>query len=195
MKQGALRSLLDHYPSANSSQHKRNQNTRTAPPLRAPPQEPQGGAGGGGGGGSSSSSSRVLSSTQQRLCLYHAEANVPFEAHTDTTFVTLIPCSAIAGLEVWTEVNGWVRPEEHAGCCHEDTVIVMPGEFLHILTAGLFRAAVHRVTRFNTLQQGKVDPPSPPPPPPPPPPPSLSNLSHFVTRVSLSSCPSLHVCL
>jgi hypothetical protein len=41
-----------------------------------------------------------LSSTQHRLCLYHAEENVPFEAHTDTTFLTLIPCAAIAGLEV-----------------------------------------------------------------------------------------------
>jgi isopenicillin N synthase-like dioxygenase len=76
----------------------------------------------------------VLSSTQQRLCLYHANLAVAFEAHTDTTFLTLIPCSAVAGLEVWTEANGWVRPEEHSSCRDRDTVIVLSGEFLQVLT-------------------------------------------------------------
>jgi len=86
------------------------------------------------------------SSTQHRLCLYHADTNVPFEAHTDTTFLTLIPCSAIAGLEVWTAQSGWVRPEQHAESA--GAVIVMPGEFLQVLTGGMLPAAVHRVTRF-----------------------------------------------
>lgn len=88
------------------------------------------------------------SSTQHRLCLYHADTNVPFEAHTDTTFLTLIPCSSIAGLEVWTEKNGWVRPEEHKES--GGSVVVMPGEFLQVFTAGFFSAAVHRVTRFSS---------------------------------------------
>lgn len=87
------------------------------------------------------------SSTQHRLCLYHAKNNVLFEAHTDTTFLTLIPCSSIAGLEVWTAATDWVRPEDHAESA--GAVIVLPGEFLQVLTAGVFPAAVHRVTRFS----------------------------------------------
>ena len=87
------------------------------------------------------------SSTQHRLCLYHADSSVPFEAHTDTTFLTLIPCASIAGLEVWTQASGWVRPEEHAES--EGAVVVMTGEFLQVLTGGSFSAAVHRVTRFG----------------------------------------------
>jgi hypothetical protein len=91
------------------------------------------------------------SSTQHRLCLYHADTNVPFEAHTDTTFLTLIPCSSIAGLEVWTEKSGWVRPEEHEESRGSGgSVVIMPGEFLQVLSAGVFSAAVHRVTRFSS---------------------------------------------
>jgi len=86
------------------------------------------------------------SSTQHRLCLYHADASVTFEAHTDTTFATLIPCSSLAGLEVWTARSGWVRPEQHAKS--KGAVVVMSGEMLQVLTAGAFPAAVHRVTRF-----------------------------------------------
>jgi hypothetical protein len=89
------------------------------------------------------------SSTQHRLCLYHAGASVTFEAHTDTTFATLIPCSALAGLEVWTARSGWVRPEQHAQS--QGAVIVMSGEMLQVLTAGAFPAAVHRVTRFASV--------------------------------------------
>jgi isopenicillin N synthase-like dioxygenase len=88
------------------------------------------------------------SSTQHRICLYHANSDVPFEAHTDTTFLTLIPCSSVAGLEVWTAATGWVRPEEHVES--DGAVIVLPGELLQVLTAGVFSAAVHRVTRFSS---------------------------------------------
>jgi len=70
---------------------------------------------------------------------------VTFEAHTDTTFVTLIPRAAIPGLEVWTEESGWVCPEGFE--CEDASryVTIMPGNFLDILF-GTLDASVHRVT-------------------------------------------------
>jgi len=94
-----------------------------------------------------------VTSTQLRLCHYTNQDPVPFEAHTDTTFVTVIPASSIAGLEVHNAEQGWVRPE--AACPRDDrTVIVMPGEFLQVVTCGFYQAAVHRVTRDQMAANG-----------------------------------------
>mmetsp|Transcript_3570 Transcript_3570/g.6739 ORF Transcript_3570/g.6739 Transcript_3570/m.6739 type:complete len:269 (+) Transcript_3570:632-1438(+) len=102
-----------------------------------------------------------VSSSQQRLCHYASPNAVPFEAHTDTTFATIIPVSAVAGLEVHNAEQGWVRPE---AACQADTdggggltVVVMAGELLQLLTCGYFPAAVHRVTRGSDM--GRVSAP------------------------------------
>uniref|UniRef100_A0A7S4D4K1 Fe2OG dioxygenase domain-containing protein n=1 Tax=Heterosigma akashiwo TaxID=2829 RepID=A0A7S4D4K1_HETAK len=69
---------------------------------------------------------------------------VTFGAHTDTTFVTLIPCSNIPGLEVFSPaLDGWVRPEP--ACRPGRDIIILPGELLQVLSAGHYPAAVHRV--------------------------------------------------
>lgn len=78
-----------------------------------------------------------------------------FEAHTDATFLTLIPRASIAGLEVWTEEGGWMCPEGFA--CQDDPsryVTLMPGEFLQLTTGGAVKAAIHRVTNSYAPQGG-----------------------------------------
>jgi isopenicillin N synthase-like dioxygenase len=88
-------------------------------------------------------------------------AEVTFGAHTDTTHVTLVPCSGTPGLEIFCPDNSssssssssssttgsrgrWVRPEAASGACSRD-VVVLSGELLQALTQGLYSAAVHRV--------------------------------------------------
>eukprot|EP00960_Hanusia_phi_P032760 750049-Hanusia_phi.AAC.1 len=97
-----------------------------------------------------------LSSTQHRFCFYKSTSQVAFEAHTDTTFVTVIPCSKIPGLEVFSPEEGWIQPEGSCDIDRTSSVIVMPGEMLQVLTGGHFRAAIHRVTRSsNGMQMGE----------------------------------------
>jgi isopenicillin N synthase-like dioxygenase len=84
-------------------------------------------------------------------------AEVTFGAHTDTTHVTLVPCSGTPGLEIYCPSSSssstssttagrgrWVRPEAAPGACSRD-VVVLSGELLQALTQGLYSAAVHRV--------------------------------------------------
>jgi isopenicillin N synthase-like dioxygenase len=86
-------------------------------------------------------------------------AEVAFGAHTDTTHVTLVPCSGTPGLEIYCPGSSssscsssstaasrgrWVRPEAAPGACSRD-VVVLSGELLQALTQGLYSAAVHRV--------------------------------------------------
>ncbi len=102
-----------------------------------------------------------------------------FGAHTDSSFVTIVPVAAISGLEVFDEAaERWLRPELTARKYWEverqargedpdamfetvtsledgkDTsllpwharyVVMMPGEFLQIVTRNEVPAAVHRV--------------------------------------------------
>jgi len=89
--------------------------------------------------------SPFLSATQHRFCRYTSKQAISFGAHTDTTFATIIPCSSIAGLEVYTETEGWVRPEMK--CLSNEDVLVLSGELLQIFTAQRFPAAVHRVLK------------------------------------------------
>ncbi|EKX44990.1 hypothetical protein GUITHDRAFT_139276 [Guillardia theta CCMP2712] len=95
-----------------------------------------------------------LSSTQHRFCFYKSSSQVAFEAHTDTTFVTVIPCSKIPGLEVLSPEEGWIQPESSSGVDQTCSVIVMPGEMLQVLTGGQFQAAIHRVTRSSSSEGG-----------------------------------------
>lgn len=103
-----------------------------------------------------------LSPSAQRVCHYRpkaasssAQANdekkaapkktVAFGAHTDSTFFTVVPCSSRPGLEIYTGAHGWVCPEEFAD--PKTDVLVLPGEFIQVLTGGSFQASVHRVLR------------------------------------------------
>jgi len=60
-----------------------------------------------------------VSMSPHRMCRYsgngkssETDAKEVFGAHTDTSFVTMIPVAAVSGLEVFDEsANAWVRPE------------------------------------------------------------------------------------
>eukprot|EP00594_Rhizosolenia_setigera_P010473 CAMPEP_0178973868 /NCGR_PEP_ID=MMETSP0789-20121207/22024_1 /TAXON_ID=3005 /ORGANISM="Rhizosolenia setigera, Strain CCMP 1694" /LENGTH=627 /DNA_ID=CAMNT_0020661907 /DNA_START=217 /DNA_END=2100 /DNA_ORIENTATION=- len=92
-----------------------------------------------------------------------AKAEEVFGAHTDTTFVTIVPVAQVSGLEVYDESSSaWVRPELIARMHYENEmfeknlnyddeswhsryVVVMTGELLQIVTRGMIESAVHRV--------------------------------------------------
>lgn len=86
------------------------------------------------------------SSSVLRICSYPAqdtssgEIAVAFGAHTDTSFVTVAPCSSIHGLQMRSADGSW-------RCVETDPtqVIVFTGEIMQILTRHHYRAAVHRV--------------------------------------------------
>ena len=105
-----------------------------------------------------------------RLCRYsskkdpqqNAKPSEIFGAHTDTTFVTIVPAAAVSGLEVYDEDSlQWYRPElnarKHAKNVdpkgqmetkfpwHSRYLIVMPGELLQITSRNNIPASVHRV--------------------------------------------------
>lgn len=97
------------------------------------------------------SSDIKLSSSLIRICSYPPGAHtsnsgdktVAFGNHTDTSLITVAPCSGVPGLEIldqWSKK--WVKPEvgKSSSC-----VIVFTGELLQMLTNHHFRAAVHRV--------------------------------------------------
>lgn len=110
----------------------------------------------------------------QRLCSYtNINSDTPikeiFGAHTDSSFVTAVPVSCVAGLEVFDEAEGvWYRPELAAKkfWSHQPTtqnksegvvdpgeelpwnvryVVLMPGELLQLATRNEILASVHRV--------------------------------------------------
>ncbi|KAG5185663.1 hypothetical protein JKP88DRAFT_276577 [Tribonema minus] len=73
-----------------------------------------------------------------------SSVSVTFGAHTDTTMVTLVPCS-VPGIQVHTRGGGWVGPEGSPCIARGRDVAVLSGELLQALSAGKFPAAVHRV--------------------------------------------------
>ena len=120
-----------------------------------------------------------ISMSPHRLCSYSdkgLDESVParevFGAHTDASFVTIVPVAAVSGLEVYDEsVEKWYRPELRARSDFEEVevsrghdavtppavscdpglpwysryVCVMPGEILQLTTRDEVPAAVHRV--------------------------------------------------
>ena len=116
-----------------------------------------------------------VSMSPHRLCRYSNEnkkgaAATPdvatrevFGAHTDSSFVTIVPVAAVSGLEVYDEAaETWYRPELAAKRhfyaqqqtasgdmaslpWHARYVVILPGELLQILTRQEILAAVHRV--------------------------------------------------
>ena len=88
-----------------------------------------------------------------------------FGAHTDSTFLTIVPVASVPGLEVYDEdVEQWYRPELTARQhwlqhYHDDAstipwhcryVILMPGELLQLATRDEIPAAVHRVVATSS---------------------------------------------
>jgi isopenicillin N synthase-like dioxygenase len=85
-----------------------------------------------------------------------------FGAHTDTSFVTIVPAAQISGLEVYDEDSlKWYRPElnakKHAKQLdptggkeaqfpwHCRYLVVLPGELLQLVSRNNIPAVVHRV--------------------------------------------------
>ena len=94
------------------------------------------------------------SSSLLRVCYYPAglhtaqtnpgSSNVAFGSHTDTSFVTVSPCSSVSGVEIQDlTTKEWQRPELRFG--DGKHVVVFAGEMLEAVTKHVYRAAVHRV--------------------------------------------------
>jgi hypothetical protein len=121
-----------------------------------------------------------VSMSPHRLCRYSDEkqgedsSREVFGAHTDSSFVTIVPVASISGLEVYDEeAEKWYRPElkakthweaeqEHRGKAsslllydevegneripwHSRYLAILPGEYLQLATRNEVPAAVHRV--------------------------------------------------
>lgn len=120
-----------------------------------------------------------VSMSPHRLCRYSEEkegkvlSREVFGAHTDSSFVTIVPVAAVSGLEVYDEESEkWYRPElkarqhweaEQASRgkdakglydeldggdplpWHARYLAIMPGEFLQLATRDEVPSAVHRV--------------------------------------------------
>lgn len=116
-----------------------------------------------------------VSNSYQRLIRYlqpqqTTENDISFQAHVDSSFLTLIPMPELPGLEVWCPLKKnaescdlarrgeWVRPiepsadeslsgkdgtgEDGDDCAY---VIAMAGEFLQLLSDGQVPTCIHRV--------------------------------------------------
>lgn len=113
-----------------------------------------------------------VSMSPHRICRYSngndkkSGASEVFGAHTDTSFVTIVPAAAVSGLEIFDEDSlQWYRPElnarKHARGLdpkgekdsqfpwHSRYLVVMPGELLQITSRNNVQAAVHRVVATN----------------------------------------------
>jgi hypothetical protein len=96
-----------------------------------------------------------ISSSVLRLCSYRNQApvmtvpldqqTVAFGAHTDSTFFTIVPVASTPGLQIFNKDVGWISPEEF--CNHDTDVVLMPGEFLQVLSSRTFPCCVHRVLK------------------------------------------------
>lgn len=128
---------------------------------------------------SSSDDDGDVSLSPHRLCRYSEElqgeesSREIFGAHTDSSFVTIVPVAAISGLEVYDEeAERWYRPELQARAqwqaeqilrgrdpsnlvdeveggqkipWHSRYLAIMPGEYLQLATRDEIPSAVHRV--------------------------------------------------
>ncbi|CAM9516456.1 unnamed protein product [Scytosiphon promiscuus] len=115
----------------------------------------------GGEGREDGQGPRKMSSTPLRICRYAGGGDgIAFGAHTDTTFLTVIPCASAPGLEIMQPSTGrWVRPEAARKCQPGCDVMLLAGELLQVLGRGRHRAAVHRVVRPADLVEPRVSTP------------------------------------
>ena len=99
--------------------------------------------------------------TVQRFARYEsaaadaAAAHVAFDAHTDGTFLTLVPTSDVPGLEVEAG-DGWLRPERGAP---PGSVVVMSGDGLRFVSGGAYPSARHRVLHPEPGASARVSAP------------------------------------
>lgn len=72
-------------------------------------------------------------------------------SHTDWTFTTCIPLSAIPGLQVWKpNEKEWIVPEAILGGNDRTSyVVVMAGKWIELLTQQKITSCVHRVVTMN----------------------------------------------
>ena len=85
-----------------------------------------------------------------------ADSPLAFPAHTDGTWLSMIPCAAQPGLEVRT-ASGWVSLEAHGR--HGIDVAVLTGDFLQSLSQFEYTAASHRVLRPQPGDQPRLSAP------------------------------------
>ena len=107
-----------------------------------------------------------VSMSPHRMCRYSNNnsdnkkaASEIFGAHTDTSFVTIVPAAKVSGLEVFDEDSlQWYRPELNARKhskrlesnddqfpWHARYLVIMPGELLQLTSRNNIPAVVHRV--------------------------------------------------
>ena len=96
-----------------------------------------------------------LSCTMQRICCYSSLSETAgfdemetLRGHADWTIMTLVPHSAVSGLEIWDPcLSTWVRPEaaDKVPIEHFKYITVMAGKWLELLSMGRIPAAIHRV--------------------------------------------------
>jgi prolyl 4-hydroxylase len=99
-------------------------------------------------GGAGPENEFQVSATPLRVCKYAGADREAFGAHTDTTFLTLIPCAKVPGLEILQPQTGaWLRPEAASDIEAGTDVSVLTGDFLQVLCKGRYPSAVHRVVR------------------------------------------------
>jgi hypothetical protein len=128
-----------------------------------------------------------VSMSPHRLCRYtdevkgSSQSREVFGAHTDSSFVTIVPVAAVSGLEVFDEeARKWYRPElkarahweaERSSCgkdpkflfdeieggnpipWHSRYLAIMPGEYLQLATRDEVPCAVHRVVAANAISR------------------------------------------
>ena len=129
-------------------------------------------------GCSTNSDDTKVCMSPHRLCRYSypkkndtSKAKEVFGAHTDTSFVTIIPCAAVSGLEVFSEdMNEWVRPESIARQHYEkqnpsqndwytNYVIILPGELLQLMTRSMIVSSIHRVIAIKDVGKSRMSAP------------------------------------
>jgi len=122
----------------------------------------------------------------QRLARYYynpasSDDTVPkqqkesIRAHCDWSFATLVPVSAVTGLEIYNG-RAWVRPEHVARRHYEETmihrrrddpnirwqshyVVVLVGKWLETLTKGAVESTIHRVVSCHDRQPARLSAP------------------------------------
>lgn len=98
-----------------------------------------------------------------RLCRYilgnkTKKAKESLISHTDWTFTTCIPLSAIPGLQVWKpNEEKWIVPEAILGGKDRTRyVVVMAGKWIELLTNQKITSCVHRVVTMNDGTQDET---------------------------------------
>lgn len=103
-----------------------------------------------------------LSSSLIRFCCYPKDDDssinfkkVSFDAHTDSSFLTIGICASNPGLEIIDrQLQQWIPVEKilHESSSNRYQIVVFVGEYLQVLTKGRYEAAAHRVCDSETTK-------------------------------------------